>query len=80
MTATMQRDETDQEILELVRLTTADTWTLRLATDGLLAKRYSVVALRVALSRVVSVPAHLSTPITNRAAATLGATLAQLGM
>lgn len=71
-------DEVDLVILELVRLTCAETWTVDSAAVRLRSKRHSAGALRMAMRRVSRARAERGTPIADRAAATLSAVIAGL--
>jgi hypothetical protein len=78
MTAATPRrvDEADLVILELVRLTVVDSWTLPEAVRRLLAKRHTPAALRVAQDRVQRARAEHAGVIADRAALTISRALA----
>ena len=73
-----RRNEADLVLLELVRLTSSQSWTLERAADRLLSKHHNPGALRVALKRVHRVRAERASPIADRAAVTLSTVLARL--
>jgi hypothetical protein len=72
-----QRDESDLVLLELIRLTSTEAWTVTEAARALLAAGHPRPALRLAQARVARArAAQITSKIADRAAATLGAALA----
>lgn len=72
------RDEADLVVLELVRHVTLDAWALEPAVAGLLGKRPSRHALRLAQGRVLRARAERASVIADRAAEALAEALSRL--
>ena len=71
------RDASDLVLLELIRLTSSESWTVAQAARALLATGHTRPALRLAQARIARArAAHTTSKIADRAAATLGAALA----